>query len=167
MTKIRKATELDIDSIRDIAFKTWNVAYKDILSTEQRSYMLEMMYSESALKEQMSNGHIFYIAEYEGNSAGFISCATEYGTEKALKIHKYYVLPTMQGKGIGSALLQEAEKVAITTDCEIITLNVNRFNKVVEHYQSRGFTIAYSEDIDIGNGYLMEDFVMEKKISYI
>jgi GNAT superfamily N-acetyltransferase len=167
MTKIRKATELDIDSIRDIAIKTWNVAYKDILSKEQRSYMLEMMYSESALKEQMSNGHIFYIAEYEGNSAGFISCETEYGTENALKIHKYYVLPTFQEKGIGSALLEEAEQLALSTKSAILTLNVNRFNKAVEHYISRGFSIAYSEDIDIGNGYLMDDFVMEKKITYI
>ena len=167
MIKIRRATEHDIDSIRDIAIKTWAIAYKEILSEEQRTYMLEMMYSVSALRNQMTNGHQFFIAEYAGISAGFLSCETEYDGRNALKIHKYYVLPTLQGKGIGSVLLEEAEKLAVSSKSAFITLNVNRFNLTIQHYLSKGFVITKSEDISIGNGYLMEDFVMEKKIAYI
>ena len=47
---------------------------------------------------------------------------------------------------------------------DVLFLNVNRFNKAQYFYKKLGFEVAYEEDIEIGNGYLMEDFVMEKKI---
>jgi diamine N-acetyltransferase len=167
MIEIRLATVEDISTIAEIASITWAIAYKDILSEEQRVYMLEMMYSYDSLLQQMINEQTFLIAELSQKVVGFLSYELAYNKSNGMKIHKYYVLPEVQGKGVGSALLQKAEKIATKNTIEFITLNVNRFNLTIQHYFSKGFVITKSEDISIGNGYLMEDFVMQKKIDYI
>ncbi|MBL8005292.1 MAG: GNAT family N-acetyltransferase [Candidatus Kapabacteria bacterium] len=167
MIQIRKATIEDISNISQIAINTWADAYKEILSDEQQEYMLNMMYSFDSLYHQMNNSQTFLVAMSNEEIVGFLSYEVAYNNRNALKIHKYYVLPTMQGNGVGSALLKYVESIATSQNIEIITLNVNRFNKTIQHYLSKGFEITKSEDIDIGNGYLMEDFVMEKKIDYI
>ena len=74
-------------------------------------------------------------------------------------------LPTRtQGKGFGIQLLNEIEKIAKEVQNNVLFLNVNRFNKAQHFYKKLGFEVAYEEDVEIGNGYLMEDFVMEKNI---
>jgi len=167
MIEIRLATVEDIPTIAEIASITWAVAYKDILSEEQREYMLKMMYSFESLNQQMKNEQTFLIAELSQKVVGFLSYELAYIKSNGMKIHKYYVLPEVQGKGVGSALLQKAEQIATKNTIEFITLNVNRYNLTIQHYLSKGFVIIKSEDISIGNGYLMEDFVMQKKIDYI
>ena len=73
-------------------------------------------------------------------------------------------MPETQGKGFGIQFINEIEKRAQEANNKLLFLNVNRFNKAQYFYKKLGFEIAYEEDIEIGNGYLMEDFVMEKKI---
>nr|WP_255424468.1 GNAT family N-acetyltransferase [Apibacter sp. HY039] len=75
-----------------------------------------------------------------------------------------YVLPDTQGKGIGKKLIQEVEKRAIKEKNKLLILNVNRFNKAVSFYKNMGFSISGSENIDIGKGFLMEDYIMEKEV---
>jgi ribosomal protein S18 acetylase RimI-like enzyme len=63
--------------------------------------------------------------------------------------------------GIGKKLIEFVKKIANQSDMEGLLLNVNRFNKAVDFYKAIGFRVLYEENIDIGNGYLMEDFVMK------
>jgi len=165
MIVIREAIASDISSICSIAHATWAVAYKDILSTEQMEYMLESMYSNKSLVHQINTGHRFIMLLQNDIPEGFISFEFGYGSVTVVKIHKYYILPSTQGKGLGTRLLDTITELAKQQGMDTITLNVNRFNESVEHYKARGFSIVGSEDIDIGNGFLMEDYIMEKKIS--
>ena len=41
------------------------------------------------------------------------------------------------------------------------TLNVNRYNKALYFYEKHGFTIAQEVDIEIGEGYFMNDYIMK------
>jgi ribosomal protein S18 acetylase RimI-like enzyme len=43
-------------------------------------------------------------------------------------------------------------------------VNVNRHNKALHFYEKYGFKIIREEDIDIGEGYFMNDYVMELKL---
>lgn len=176
MTHIRTACIDDIPIIQDIAYKTWPLAFKEILEPKQIDYMLEMMYSTSSLSEQISSkGHTFilsfiYISKktekdsynsecrYTGYSSYEINVAGSLKT----KIHKLYVLPKYQGRGCGKEMLKEVQKIARSNNSEVLSLNVNRNNRAVDFYKSFGFKVVIEEDINIGNGFLMEDFVMEK-----
>lgn len=122
------------------------------------SYMLDMMYSMEALHHQVASGVEFYLFNHEGEDVGY--SGIQHDSSKT-KIHKLYLVPEYQGKGLGRYMLDFVLNRAQSVQSDVVTLNVNRFNQAVAFYEHYGFEIVLSEDIDIGNGYLMEDYRME------
>lgn len=165
MYTIKKATVADILTIQHIAQQTWYPTFSAILNPQQIAYMLDMMYSATALEEQMQNkGHVFVLAQNDNKTLAYLSYELHYMGKTATKIHKLYALPNTQGKGVGKYLIahviSEAQKAGDTA----LLLNVNRYNAAAGFYEKVGFRIIAQEDIAIGEGYLMEDFVMQKDI---
>lgn len=174
------ATPGDYATIQSIAHATWPDTFGDILSPEQIDYMLNMMYSEAAIVEQIAKGHIFKLlvaAQAEAGAAsyadgqvtrfkavGYVSYEIDYlpGTTK---IHKVYLLPETQGKGYGKALLQDVEKIARNAQQERLRLDVNYQNNAIGFYEYLGLKKIDRYNTDIGNGYLMEDWIMEKELN--
>lgn len=127
--------------------------------------MLDMMYSTTALEEQMQNkGHLFVLAQKDNETLAYLSYELHYQAKAATKIHKLYALPNTQGKGVGKYLVAYAVSMAQKAGDTILLLNVNRYNAAVGFYEKMGFRIVSQENIAIGKGYLMEDFVMQKDI---
>ena len=164
MTTITEATKEDFETIRRIAHKAWPVAYGKILSKAQLDYMLEKMYSDAALLDNLNKGHHFMLAKENSVCLGFASIEHSYLNEKCTRLHKIYLLPETQGKGLGKMLLERIIALAKENQSDRISLNVNRFNKAYAFYKKMGFEVVAEEDLAIGNGYLMEDYKMEKKI---
>lgn len=157
---IRLATTQDIPSIQDIAKTTWAVTYNNILSEEQMSYMLDLFYSDTVLAEKIT--HIketsFFMFEIEYESLGFIQLVK---SKTILRLEKIYILPNTQGKGIGKQLIDFAKNQTKKLGLSKLQLNVNRYNSAVQFYEKQGFSITKEEDNAIGNGYFMNDYVME------
>ena len=165
MIVIFEAEPRHLSAVRDIAYQTWPSTYKDIVSQEQIEYMLERMYDLPELQQQMTQkGHVFLIAKVEENALGFASYELNYKNEPKTKIHKIYLLPKSQGLGIGKALIDRVVAAAQLAQNQQLTLNVNRKNKAVQFYERVGFVATATEDIDIGRGYLMQDFIMTKTV---
>lgn len=160
--EIIKVSKKDVFRIKKIAELTWPDTFKEILSEEQIRYMLNWMYSLEVLAIQIENGHQFYILTDNGIDLGFIGTELNFPSIGNTKIHKIYVLPESQGKGVGLKLIEQVEMVSKANNIISLTLNVNRFNKAIDFYLKNGFKIIKEENIEIGNGFLMEDYVMEK-----
>lgn len=158
---IRALKQDELLIVHEIAHATWPDTFKDILSQEQIQYMLNWMYNLKHLENQFNQGHQFYVAELEEMPVGFIGIEPNHPEKGLTKIHKIYILPNKQGLGIGKKLIEFVRKIAIQSEMKGLLLNVNRFNKAVEFYKAIGFNILFEENIDIGNGYLMEDYVMK------
>ncbi|MDB5192391.1 MAG: GCN5-related N-acetyltransferase [Segetibacter sp.] len=152
-----------IPVIQEIAFKTWPVTYGSILSAEQLDFMLHMFYSMSALENQFENDHKFLLAQVEEQAIGFASFS--WNVERSWKLHKLYVLPDYQKTGAGKALLKAVEEEAAKDGAESLQLNVNRNNKARTFYEKKGYHVISEEDIDIGSGYFMNDYIMEKSLA--
>lgn len=152
----------DLGAIQIVALKTWPIAYREILSKEQMEYMLDMFYSPYALKEQLANGHRFFGIHEEGELLGFAS--VQQFENETLKISKLYVLPQKQGRNFGRKLIDFIEDLARKEGYKKLTLNVNRFNKSRHFYEKLSFIIELEEDIEIGKGFLMEDYRMTKTL---
>jgi len=162
--EIVKASIKDYDLIYSIAVPAWENTYKNILSAEQSAYMLDMMYSNASITEQiLIKGHHFLLALDGGEYLGFASYELN-NTYETTKLHKIYILPQAQGKGVGKALITAIENSAKANGNDKLSLNVNRYNEAVNFYLKAGFVKAGEEDINIGNGYLMEDFIMVKQL---
>jgi GNAT superfamily N-acetyltransferase len=165
MITIVPATANDYQVIQDIANQTWPIAYGDILSKAQLEYMLCAFYNEDVLNDSVINkGHFFVLAKEGEEALGFASYEYNYNKNQQTRIHKIYILPQTQGKGIGKTLIDFIENVAKLNDSASLSLNVNRFNKALYFYQKLGFEIVDEVNIELDHGYLMEDYVMEKKL---
>ena len=157
--KIRKANKTDIPTIQMIATAAWRPTYLHIIGEEQCAYMLEWMYNEDTLAKQMLEGIQFFMAETSDNqSVGF--AAFEKTDEEKGKLHKLYTHPEKSIKGVGTALLEEVKSFARSAGVKKIELNVNRKNTAYEFYLKKGFKVDYEMDLEIGNGYYMNDYVM-------
>lgn len=164
MIYLRKAKEEDLPIIRALAEQTWPTAYGDIIVQEQITYMLEKMYGKGELLEQMQQGHIFLIASELNDDVGFAGFSVINHETHTFKLHKLYVLPKMQGKGVGKILINEVVDQVKTQGGKFLQLNVNRKNKAKDFYERAGFKIKETVDLDIGNGFYMNDYVMEKML---
>ncbi len=166
MLEIKKAGKPAISLIRDLACSIWPIAYKDMITPGQLKYMLELIYSDEALGKQLSELKHRFIIVYENNIAiGFASFSNKYPYEQTVyRLYKLYVLIDHQKKGIGRFLLNYIINEIKPAGAKILELNVNRNNPALHFYNHFGFTIAKEEDIDIGEGYYMNDYVMELKL---
>jgi ribosomal protein S18 acetylase RimI-like enzyme len=70
------------------------------------------------------------------------------------------VLPDQHGKGFGKKLMDHVAEEAKREHMQSIVLNVNRYNSAVKFYENYGFSTLKEEIIDIGSGFIMDDFVM-------
>lgn len=165
MITIVETTPADYKIIQQLAYKIWPTTYGNILSREQLDFMLGAFYSiETIAKSVNSSGHVFLLVKENGKDLGFVSYEHHYKNKPETRIHKIYVLPETQGKGIGKMLLEKVEALAKEKQSKTLSLNVNRFNNALHFYTKNGFQITGEEDIEIGNGYLMEDYMMEKQL---
>ena len=159
---LRKAYPADIPLIRDMAYQIWPVTYGNILSPEQLDYMLRLIYDEKVLHDQMEK-NIEFILVYDGvHPVGFASFSLI--EAQVFKLHKIYVLPSQQGKGTGRFIIDQLTTAMKKKGAATLQLNVNRHNNARAFYEKMGFVVIKEEDVDIGNGYFMNDYVMEKKI---
>jgi ribosomal protein S18 acetylase RimI-like enzyme len=164
MIYLRKAHEEDLPTITDLANRIWPTTYSEYLSAEQITYMLGKMYSRGELLHQLSQGHEFLIADALNEPVGFAGYSLIDPENFIYKLHKIYVLQKMQGQGVGRILLDEVITIAKKHDAKTLQLNVNRNNKALNFYESAGFSIKETVDLDIGNGFFMNDYVMEKEL---
>lgn len=161
MIEVIKADLADFEIVNGLARRVWGPTYKHILSEPQLEYMFDMMYSNKSYNEQITiKNHHFLLVKDGEEFLGFASYELNYRFETT-KVHKIYILPEAQGKGVGKILMNRIITLAKKHQNDKITLNVNRYNTAVKFYEGLGFVKIGEEDIDIGNGYLMEDFIMQ------
>ena len=163
--EIKKAGEEDIPLIKNLAEVIWPEVYSEIVSPKQLRYMLDLIYSEASLKQQMEKGHQFVLLMKENVTIGFASFSIKSKKESNIfRLHKIYVLPRQHAQGAGSFLLNHVMEESKKAGGEFLELNVNKYNIAKDFYIKKGFTVLRDEVIDIGNGYVMDDYVMIKNI---
>ncbi len=155
----------DIDQLINVARRSWHAHYPGIITVEQIDYMLELGYNPAVIKKEICEEGITWLCIMDGETMiGFIS-AGPYGVN-TVKLHKLYVLSEYHGKGIGAMALAKVEEVAQKAGAHTIVLNVNKRNtKAIRAYERAGWRISEEVVNDIGNGYVMDDFVMAKHIN--
>lgn len=164
MITLRKGTEEDIPTIISLAEATWPDTYGDYLTSEQIRYMLDKMYNKGELEGQFLKGYYFLIASSGGQDVGFAGFSKMDETEATYKLHKLYVLPSAHGQGIGKVLINEVVNLVKRAGGVKLALNVNRNNNAKAFYERCGFKIKETVDLEIGNGFFMNDYVMERPV---
>lgn len=150
--------------VRDLAHLIWPEVYPTLISPDQIQYMLMKMYDLDRLRQDMKEGAHFALIQEKGEPVGYLSWQPDREKNGAF-LHKLYLLPKYHGQGAGAQALDWVISQAQGAGLKTLSLRVNKNNHAaVRAYLRAGF--EFGEDIcsEIGNGYVMDDFVMTRPV---
>ncbi len=159
--KISIAAKSDAKLISSLAKEIWTQHYSPIIGKNQVDYMLEKYQSESAIARDIQNEYTYYIAKAGDTPCGYCSIKKDDG----IFVSKFYVKQSHRGNGIGKLMLAEIQNFAINNNENRIWLTCNKYNETsLKVYKRLGFKVIDSIVTNIGSGYVMDDYVLEKHI---
>ncbi|MBR3950707.1 MAG: GNAT family N-acetyltransferase [Bacteroidaceae bacterium] len=170
MFSFREAAIQDIPLIRTLADGVWQETYAAILSPQQIDYMFDMMYSTESLTAQMRDKHHqFLIINRNAEPCAYISI--EPLGNGRYNFQKIYARSEVHGCGVGRYMIEQGIDWILRREVDnhsvsdiVVELFVNRANQAVDFYRHMGFEIVDTRDHDIGNGFFMNDYIMELHI---
>jgi len=161
---IKVHSEQQVADVTYLAREIWQEHYLSIVGQEQIDYMLEKFQCERAITKQLADGYEYYSVTYDGHSAGYMAVISNV-SDTSLMISKIYVRKSDRSCGLGKQMLVFVEELCRQRRIKKIWLTVNRYNKhSIEWYSQMGFINNGSIVQDIGGGFVMDDFKMEKAI---
>lgn len=160
---VRPVARTELSIVRQLAAHIWSRVYPGIISEAQIRYMLERFYDLGTMSEEIERRGVCYaFIEFDGKPAGYLAFEG-LRAEKAAFLHKLYLLPEYHGVGAGAIALDWVEHAAARMGLRFIKLRVNKNNATaIRAYLRRGFKFAGDEVTDIGGGFVMDDYWMEK-----
>ena len=154
----------EIESVAALAQEIWRQHFPPIIGLPQVEYMLEKFQSVEAITSQCKNGTEYNLAVLDNKAVGYTALVPD-TVNKKMMISKIYILEKNRGTGIGSQLLDHIENECSKRNLDTLWLTVNRFNTgPIAWYQRKGFETIDEVKKDIGGGFYMDDYIMEKKL---
>jgi GNAT superfamily N-acetyltransferase len=158
-------TEADFGIVADLADRIWRSHYITMISMAQIDYMLDGRYAPERLRGYVdAQARWLWLLRVDGVPAGYCSCSLGDDAD-AMKLEQLYLLAEYQGKGLGGAMLRHVEAKTRELGRTRLYLTVNKGNAgSIAVYLKSGFVVREEAVFDIGNGYVMDDYVMEKRL---
>ncbi|MBN2302554.1 MAG: GNAT family N-acetyltransferase [Lentisphaerae bacterium] len=159
-------TDKDIAMVAKLAREIWRKHYNSIIGDKQVEYMLEKFQSEAAISDQIANGYQYYLIRNGDSSIGYLAVILQMQeSPQRMMVSKIYVVQNYRGIGCGKAAIRFAEKLCVQSGAKMLWLTVNKYNSnTINWYEHMGFVNARSVVQNIGAGFIMDDYVMEKVI---
>lgn len=163
--QIRQATNKDIPLIHQLAKEVFFLTYEPLQPKDKVAYLFSIMYNEEVLREQMEKKkHNFLLVEDETGYLGYASYEFNYKGSGKIKIHKIYVMPSAQGKGVGREMINWMASIGRQNKVNVLLLDVYRHNPAIQFYEKLGFRKVGEQITEVGKGFVMDDFVMEMSL---
>ena len=151
-------SEAGLRQVEALARQIWPEAYRGIIAPEQISFMLDLMYSPERLRQDVTEGVAYRLLLADGLAVGFAGFGP-YEPE-TLKLHKLYLSPRLHRSGLGKFMMDQVVDYAARNGYKRVCLNVNRRNQAVAFYRRYGYQVQKETVLDIGNGFVMDDYIM-------
>lgn len=153
-----------IKTTAELAHNIWNQHYVPIIGQDQVNYMVEKFQSETAITQQIQEGYQYFMIEHQSHPCGYLALVPN-PVEVKIMISKIYVDSHYRGLGLGHELLDFTVKKAQNEGFKSIWLTVNKYNtNSIQWYEKHGFQIKEKVEFDIGNGFIMDDYLLEKPV---
>lgn len=162
---VRKVTSVsDIEAVSQLAEKVWRSHYMPIIGAAQVEYMLANFQSPLAISKQLAAGYHYYLLLNNQQPLAYFAWMTA-SDGNSLQLSKLYVDKSYQHQGIGSRIIDLCVDYCQSNNLQRLWLTVNRHNhSAISFYQRNGFENVAALVQDIGAGFVMDDFRMEKQI---
>lgn len=158
--RLVRAQKHDIDDLAAMAAVIWPEAFADMITRAQIDYMLEHIQSAAAMHRQMDDGmhyHFVYRGDERVGYAGVIHDADAAES----KLSKLYILAAHRNGQIAKAALDQICDESRRASSRTLSLTVNKGNaRAIRFYEKHGFQTTREIVMDIGGGFVMDDYVM-------
>jgi ribosomal protein S18 acetylase RimI-like enzyme len=162
---ISAVLEQDVSAIAQLAREIWYLHYPGIITVSQIDYMLEQRYQPAAIASQIKTNEAWWDKIAVGSTLAGFAGYEPAADSASVKLDKLYVHPRVQGRGFGYALVRHVEARSRERGFSRLYLQVNKGNTAsIAFYRRAGFAVTEKVVVDIGNGYVMDDFVMSKQL---
>ncbi|WP_075185376.1 GNAT family N-acetyltransferase [Teredinibacter haidensis] len=164
LTIYKVETSSDIQLVEKLAQEIWREYFIPIIGAAQVDYMLDKFQSVDAISAQIASGGDYYLAQLEGEAVGYTGLVPDRDRKK-LMVSKIYIRQSVRGKGIGRSFFDFAVSSCKAGQLDSVWLTVNRYNtRSVAWYQKLGFIVVDEKKKNIGGGFFMDDYIMEKRL---
>lgn len=164
-----------VNRVAALAAVIWREYYVPLIGAAQVEYMVAKFQSAAAMLEQMAAGYEYFMicrgpasnihdAPSAPHLLGYLAVQAD-AAARSMFISKLYLQHTLRGGGIGRRALQFIEQLARCRGLTLLWLTVNKRNAAVTAYQKCGFEVAAELCIDIGQGFVMDDYRMERRLT--
>ena len=152
-----------IEALAVLADTIWHEYWPPIISAEQTDYMIEKFQSKPAIIDQLENrSYEYYFINDGERNVGIIGLQPD---GEKLFLSKLYLLKDARGQGFASDAFTFLEGICRERELEAIWLTVNKHNRqAIDVYKVKGFETVRKQTTDIGEGFFMDDFIMEKRV---
>lgn len=161
---IEVSTPSEIAAVAKLAHDIWHEHYPSIISIAQIEYMLERFQSPAAIASLIAEGYRYFLIERDKVFVGYIALHAGADSPDRMLLSKFYIRHDCRGQGLGVMALNFAEAECRRAGCRTLWLTVNKANPTLAWYERHGFTKNKEVVVEIGEGYLMDDFIMEKTV---
>jgi ribosomal protein S18 acetylase RimI-like enzyme len=164
--ELRPLEERDFEAVATLARTIWLAHYTTIITTDQIEYMLAGRFTPANLRRYLgAHDRWMDVLLAQGAHIGYCSYALT-STAAEMKLEQLYLLPQFHGQGLGKLMLEHVERQSLQRRCRMLVLQVNKRNdKAIAVYRRAGFTVREEVVVDIGGGFVMDDYIMEKTLS--
>jgi diamine N-acetyltransferase len=156
-------TPPQIDAVAGLAHEIWYEYYVALIGRAQVDYMVAKFQSSGAVAGQLREGYDYFLIQLDGQDIGYCSVQPD-PANGSLFLSKLYLLRDARGGGTGRVCMEFIEQLARRRGLNLLWLTVNKGNPAVKAYERLGFRIAADLVMDIGGGFIMDDYRMEKSL---
>jgi diamine N-acetyltransferase len=156
-------TPRQIEVVAGLAHEIWYEYYVAFIGRAQVDYMVSRFQSSGAMAQQLREGYEYFLIERGGAAIGY-SAVQPQAADESLFLSKLYLLRDARAAGTGRVCMEFIEQLARSRGLKLLWLTVNKGNPAVKAYERLGFRIAADLMLDIGGGFVMDDYRMEKRL---
>lgn len=159
-------TDEQIVGLSQIADEIWHEYWPALIGEAQTDYMVEKFQSEEAIRRDMAENNYEYWILLDGDTeevVGYTGGHEEPETNRYF-ISKIYLFESQRGKGYARQVVDFYNDLCLERNLHAMYLTVNKGNELgVRAYKGTDFEIIDAVETDIGKGFIMDDFIMERK----
>lgn len=160
-------TAQDVPALAELAAEIWFEYWPALIGADQTAYMVERFQSREAIERDMREHayeYWFVRAADDGRTVGYTGGHVEPRTNRFF-ISKIYLRAHERGKHFASAVVRFYEDLCRDRGLDAMYLTVNKGNELgIRAYAGTGFSTIDAVEADIGQGFVMDDYIMEKRV---
>jgi ribosomal protein S18 acetylase RimI-like enzyme len=161
---LRVTNPTQLAEVARLAHEVWHEYYVPLIGLAQVEYMVAKFQTAAAMQAQIDTGYEYFLMRQGDANIGYAAIRHDADTARFF-ISKLYVLAAHRKSGAGRHCLDYFERLARERGATHLWLTVNKGNPSVRAYERLGFNIAEAIVMDIGGGFVMDDYRMEKELT--